>query len=73
MSCVVGMFMVRAKKRKAVMIRWNAVVSDAWWFVSSWVDLCMMYMMRTRSVRGYVGCCMRVLLTMDRGIVSGGE
>ena len=54
MSCVVGMFTVRAKKLNIVIVGGDTVVSGDWWFVSSWVELCMMCRIRMRSVRGWI-------------------
>lgn len=51
MSCVVEIFMVRAKKRKAVMVGGDAVVRGEWWFISSWVELCTICKMWMSSVR----------------------
>ena len=72
MSCVVDMFMVRAKKRKVVMVGGDDYVSGDWG-LSSWVELYMMCRMRMRYVRGWVGCCVRISLMDICGICSGGE
>ena len=52
MSCVVGMFMVRTKKRKAVTVGGDFVVRGERGCVSSLAELCMMCKMRMNAVRG---------------------
>ena len=62
MAYVVGMFMVRINRRKAVMVGEDAVVRGDWWVMSSWAELCIVCKMWMISVKGWVlgvglGCC----------------
>lgn len=52
MAYVVGMFMVRINRRKAVMVGEDAVVRGDWWVMSSWAELCIVCKMWMISMRG---------------------
>ena len=49
-SCVVGMFIVRANRRKIVMVGGGTIVRGEWWFLPSWEKLCIMCKIRMSSV-----------------------
>ena len=68
-SCVVGMFKVRARKRSAVIVGGEAVVSGAGWVVSSCVELCIIWKIRITLVRDCVGCCTMMSLMVTWGVV----
>ena len=38
------------------MVGLDAVVSDEWWFVSSWTEMCMMCKRLMSFMRGWIGC-----------------
>ena len=62
------MFKVRVRKRSAVIVDGEAVVSGAGWVVSSCVELCMIWRIRITSVRDCVGCCMMRSLMVVWGV-----